>query len=175
MRQKAITGVLKNAVDIDTIYPIEVVVWFVQNKNPGSLFPVTMQSYIGENKTIRLANSIGSDSIILTTVHLPAHGNNFSGFVSSFDYGAKWTNTTVSHQHFISPALSGGGEMMPANLTQSGPANTMTAGRGTIAILSQSERIYNFRYDRKHRQRLFGVCSKGLYYADEGYNPSLLV
>lgn len=32
--------------------------------------------------------------------------------------------------------------MMPANLTLSGPANTMTAGRGTIAILSQSERIH---------------------------------
>ncbi|HID7484608.1 TPA: hypothetical protein ACXHWU_002278 [Morganella morganii] len=117
-------------------------IWFAQNQISNNLFSGITWSYIRENKTIRLANSIGSDSIILTTVHLPAHGNNFSGFASSFDYGAKWINTTVSHQHFISPALSGGGEMMPANLTQSGPANTMTARRGTIAILSQSERIH---------------------------------
>ncbi|WP_282101110.1 MULTISPECIES: hypothetical protein [Morganella] len=42
MSQKAITEVLKNAVNIDTIYPMGVVIWFVQNKNPDSLFPVTM-------------------------------------------------------------------------------------------------------------------------------------
>lgn len=38
MSQKAITEVLKNAVNIDTIYPMGVVIWFVQNKNPDSLF-----------------------------------------------------------------------------------------------------------------------------------------
>lgn len=138
MSQKAITEALKNAVNIDTIYPVGVVIWFAQNKNPNSLFPGTQWSYIGENKTIRLASSSGnnvlssggSDSITLTAAHLPAHSHSFSGSTSSFDYGTKWTNTTGSHQHSISPALSGGGGVMSANLTWSGPANTMTGWAG---------------------------------------------
>lgn len=107
MSQKAITEALKNAVNIDTIYPVGVVIWFAQNKNPNSLFPGTKWSYIGENKTIRLANSSGnnvlssggSDSITLTTAHLPAHSHSFSGSTSSFDYGTKTTNTTGAHTH----------------------------------------------------------------------------
>lgn len=107
--QKGITDALKNAVNIDTIYPVGVVIWFAQNKNPNSLFPGTQWSYIGENKTIRLANSSGnnvlssggSDSITLTTAHLPAHSHSFSGSTSSFDYGTKTgsTNSTGAHSH----------------------------------------------------------------------------
>ena len=107
MSQKAITEALKNAVNIDTIYPVGVVIWFAQNKNPNSLFPGTQWSYIGENKTIRLANSSGnnvlssggSDSITLTTAHLPAHSHSFSGDTSSFNHGTKTTNTTGAHTH----------------------------------------------------------------------------
>lgn len=107
MSQKAITEALKNAVNIDTIYPVGVVIWFTQNKNPNSLFPGTKWSYIGENKTIRLANSSGnnvlssggSDSITLTTAHLPAHSHSFSGSTSSFDYGTKTTTWGGDHTH----------------------------------------------------------------------------
>lgn len=138
MSQKAITEALQNAVNIDTIYPVGVVIWFAQNKNPNSLFPGTTWSYIGENKTIRLASSSGnnvlssggSDNVTLTASHLPPHRHTFSGTTSSFDYGTKWTNTTGSHQHSISPALSGGGGVMSANLTWNGPANTMTGWVG---------------------------------------------
>ena len=102
MSQNAVTEALKNAVNIDTIYPVGVVIWFAQNKNPNDLFPGTSWSYIGENKTIRLANSSGSnvltsggsDNITLTAAHLPAHSHSFSGTTSSFDYGTKTTNTT---------------------------------------------------------------------------------
>jgi len=39
MSQKAITEALQKAVNIDIIYPVSVVIWFVQSKNPDSLFP----------------------------------------------------------------------------------------------------------------------------------------
>ncbi|PQQ36527.1 hypothetical protein C6H68_19030, partial [Photorhabdus luminescens] len=69
----------KSAANINTIYPVGIVVWFAQNKNPNTLFPGTTWKYIGENKTIRLARpdgsdvlSIGgSDSIKLTTAQIP--------------------------------------------------------------------------------------------------------
>ncbi|WP_092550751.1 phage baseplate protein [Xenorhabdus koppenhoeferi] len=87
MSQKAITDALANAVSIDMLYPIGIVVWFAQNKNPNSLFPNTSWKYIGENKTIRLATSTGSDllltggsdSITLTTEQMPVHNHKFSG------------------------------------------------------------------------------------------------
>ncbi|HHN8373868.1 TPA: phage baseplate protein [Morganella morganii] len=107
MSQNAVTEALKNAVNIDTIYPVGVVIWFAQNKNPNDLFPGTSWSYIGENKTIRLANSSGSnvltsggsDNITLTAAHLPAHSHSFSGTTSIFDYGTKTTNNTGGHTH----------------------------------------------------------------------------
>lgn len=86
MSQKAVTDALKTSVNIDSIYPIGIVVWFAQNKNPNTLFPGTKWQYIGENKTIRLANSDGSnvlkgggsDTITLTEAQLPAHNHTFS-------------------------------------------------------------------------------------------------
>ncbi|MEM7886065.1 hypothetical protein Q4Q78_00010 [Morganella morganii] len=108
MSQKAITDALQNTVNIDTIYPVGVVIWFAQNKNPDSLFPGTQWSYIGENKTIRLAKSSGnnvlssggSDSITLTTAHLPVHSHSFSGSASSFDYGTKSGPVGYSGDHY---------------------------------------------------------------------------
>ena len=98
------------SVNLDAIYPVGIVVWFAQNKNPNTLFPNTKWQYIGENKTIRLANSNGSnvlttggaDSIQLTEAQLPAHNHSFSATTSSFDYGTKSTNTTGNHTHPIS-------------------------------------------------------------------------
>nr|WP_323865880.1 hypothetical protein [Xenorhabdus sp. Flor] len=52
MSQKAVTGALANAVSIDVLYPVGIVLWFAQNKNPNALFPGTSWKYIGENKTI---------------------------------------------------------------------------------------------------------------------------
>ncbi|WP_321157711.1 phage tail protein [Providencia stuartii] len=65
MSQKAVTDALQNAVNLNTIYPVGIVVWFAQNKNPNTLFPGTKWQYIGENKTIRLANSNG-DNVLKT-------------------------------------------------------------------------------------------------------------
>ncbi|HHR5847894.1 TPA: phage baseplate protein [Providencia alcalifaciens] len=97
MSQKAVTDALQNAVNLDTIYPIGVVVWFAQNKNPNTLFPGTKWQYIGENRTIRLAaasganvlSTGGSDSVTLTEAQMPAHNHSFSAT----------TNSTGAHTH----------------------------------------------------------------------------
>ncbi|MEQ5041790.1 phage tail protein [Providencia manganoxydans] len=91
MSQKAVTDALKTSVNIDSIYPIGIVVWFAQNKNPNTLFPGTKWQYIGENKTIRLANSSGnnvlniggSDHVTIGKVHLPAVTLKYSGTTES--------------------------------------------------------------------------------------------
>jgi len=157
---------LANSMSINTLYPVGIVVWFAQNKNPNTLFPGTTWTYIGENKTIRLGKADGTDimttggadSVTLAVGNLPAHSHTFSVNTSSFDYGTKTsstfdygskqtngfdygtktTNTTGNHQHTITPALSGGGNITSANLTWSGPASTMTGWAGdhahTVAI-----------------------------------------
>lgn len=91
MSQKAVTDALQNTVNLNTIYPVGIVVWFAQNKNPNTLFPGTKWQYIGENKTIRLANSSGnnvlssggSDSVTIGKGHLPAVSLKYSGTTSS--------------------------------------------------------------------------------------------
>lgn len=140
MSQKAITEALKNAVNIDTIYPVGVVIWFAQNKNPNSLFPGTKWSYIGENKTIRLANSSGnnvlssggSDSITLTTAHLPAHSHSFSGSTSSFDYGTKTTSWGGDHTHGYYTQYGQGESNTNQNLSRSYAAGSRMQAGGSI-------------------------------------------
>ncbi|UIA94531.1 phage tail protein (plasmid) [Erwinia tracheiphila] len=120
---------LANSMSVNTLYPVGIVVWFAQNKNPNTLFPGTTWTYIGENKTIRLGKADGTDimttggadSVTLAVGNLPAHGHTFSVTTgsfdhgtktssatdlgtktsSSFDYGTKTTNTTGAHTHTI--------------------------------------------------------------------------
>ncbi|WP_414162597.1 phage baseplate protein [Xenorhabdus nematophila] len=97
MSQKAITDALAKAVSIDLLYPVGIILWFAQNKNPNSLFPGTSWKYIGENRTIRLAAANGSnllsiggsDTKWLSVNQLPKHSHAFS---------AKTTNAG-SHSH----------------------------------------------------------------------------
>ncbi|WP_052447802.1 phage baseplate protein [Serratia symbiotica] len=105
-----------------SIYPIGIVIWFAQNKDPNKLFPGTTWEYIGEDKTIRLAaasgsdvmSTGGSDSVTLTVGNLPAHDHTFSANTSSFDYGTKTTSTfdhgtkgtTAAGAHYHSIAFS---------------------------------------------------------------------
>ncbi|WP_174889678.1 hypothetical protein [Candidatus Williamhamiltonella defendens] len=95
-----------------------IVAFFAQNKNPNNPFQGTTWQYIGENKTIRLAKTDGSDlltiggsdTIKLTEAQLPSHGHPFSGKTSRFDYGNKSTNITGEHVHSYNKSrLDGGG------------------------------------------------------------------
>nr|WP_246432535.1 phage tail protein [Xenorhabdus indica] len=91
----------------DMLYPVGIVLWFAQNKNPNNLFPKTQWKYIGENKTIRLANQNGSnvfsvggnDSITLTGAQIPSHNHSINATTSNFDYGTKTTNSNGNHFH----------------------------------------------------------------------------
>ncbi|HHR6078330.1 TPA: phage baseplate protein [Providencia alcalifaciens] len=97
MSQNAVTIALQNAVNLNAIYPVGIVVWFAQNENPNTLFPNTKWQYIGENRTIRLAaangtnvlSTGGADSVILTEAQMPAHNHSFSAT----------TNNTGGHTH----------------------------------------------------------------------------
>ncbi|MDX7987029.1 phage tail protein [Xenorhabdus sp. 12] len=82
--------------------------FFADNVDPNELFHgKTVWQYIGENKTIRLADADGSnvlatgghDAIILKGTQLPHHNHSFSATTSSFDYGVKSTNTAGEHKH----------------------------------------------------------------------------
>lgn len=92
---KAVKTALNRSLDM--IYPVGVVMWFAQNKNPNELFPGTTWRYLGDNKTVRLANNNGTDilttggadSVILSTANLPAHSHSFSATSSTYDYGTK--------------------------------------------------------------------------------------
>jgi microcystin-dependent protein len=92
---------LANSMSVNTLYPVGIVVWFAQNKNPNTLFPGTTWTYIGENKTIRLGKADGTDimstggadSVTLAVGNLPAHSHTFSANTSSFDYGTKTSST----------------------------------------------------------------------------------
>ncbi|CAK7075548.1 phage tail protein [Providencia sp.] len=114
MSQKAVTDALQNSVNLNTIYPVGIVMWFAQNKNPNTLFPDTKWQYISENKTIRLAAASGanvlttggSDSVTLTEAQMPAHNHSFSATTSSFDYGTKTTNTAGAHTHTAGPPIN---------------------------------------------------------------------
>ncbi|UWS35094.1 phage baseplate protein [Erwinia pyrifoliae] len=85
---------------VDMLYPIGIVTWFAQKKDPNKLFPGTTWKYIGENRTIRLASANGSDvmttggsdSVTLAVGNIPAHGHTFSANTGSFDYGSKKTS-----------------------------------------------------------------------------------
>ncbi|WP_422387656.1 tail fiber protein [Erwinia aphidicola] len=83
---------LANRNYLNELYPIGIVLWFAQNKNPNTLFPGTTWSYIGENKTIRLGSQNGSDvmtsggadTITLAAANIPAHSHTFSATTSAF-------------------------------------------------------------------------------------------
>ncbi|MEQ4671814.1 phage tail protein [Providencia manganoxydans] len=111
--QKLLTESLKESAKttqeslINLIYPVGVVMWFAQNKNPNALIPNTEWKYIGENKTVRLANQNGNnilavggaDSIKLSEQQIPAHKHSLNATTSSFDYGTKTTNEAGKHTH----------------------------------------------------------------------------
>lgn len=132
---KAIKKIVTEATssDIDKIYPVGLIVWFAQNKNPNTLFPGTTWKYIGENRTIRLGKQDGSDlmqtggadTVTLNNGNLPSHNHTFSANTSSFDHGTKWTTQNGSHSHnigfYFGDAASGG----------SGPLSVKTQDHST--------------------------------------------
>ena len=102
---------------VNNSYPVGVVIWFAENKNPHDLFPGTSWASISEDRAVRLAKpdgsdvltTGGSDSIRLSTSHLPAHTHSFSAMTSSFNHGTKKTSSTGTHTHPVSGTAASAG------------------------------------------------------------------
>ncbi|SFN19868.1 Phage tail fibre repeat-containing protein [Izhakiella capsodis] len=140
---------------IEMLYPVGIVTWFAQNKDPNTLFPGTTWKYIGENRTVRLASASGSDvmttggadSVTLAVDNLPAHAHTFSANTSSFDYGTKGTSTfdhgikqtdtQGQHTHTVSAGTA------QAYGTGSCDARSATHVDGTLTSGSSGNHIHN--------------------------------
>lgn len=145
---------LANRNYLNELYPIGIVLWFAQNKNPNTLFPGTTWSYIGENKTIRLGSQNGSDvmtsggadTITLAAANIPAHTHTFSATTSAFDYGTKTTstfdygtkstNSAGAHTHTWGGGMkkAGGSDQMVGSNTANNFATTSSAGEHTHTV-----------------------------------------
>ncbi|WP_346827787.1 phage baseplate protein [Serratia inhibens] len=118
---------------VDVSHPVGIVSWFAQNKNPNELFPGTSWSYIGENKTIRLAKSDGTDvlseggddNVTLSVNNIPSHNHEFSANTSDFDYGTKNTSSNGEHSHNV------GLDFGDKSAGGSGPLSVQTAVKYT--------------------------------------------
>ncbi|WP_380183601.1 hypothetical protein [Kalamiella sp. sgz302252] len=138
---------LQSKLLIDAIYPVGIVVFFAQNKDPNTVFSGTTWKYVGENKTIRLGSANGSDimttggndAVSLTVGNIPAHNHTYSATTSVFDYGTKgtsgvgdhghtaWTDSQGNHQH-------GAGMRLPSNQDGLAFYGTWEAPAGSAAI-----------------------------------------
>lgn len=135
---------LASKVSVDALYPVGIVTWFAQNKDPNTLFPGTTWKYIGENRTVRLASANGSDvmttggsdSVTLNNGNLPSHNHAFSATTSNFDYGTKTTSTDGAHLHNIGMSF---GDSCAGG---SGPASVKTADKYTSSDGLHSHQIY---------------------------------
>ncbi|HBH64819.1 MAG TPA: hypothetical protein DEA88_12830 [Erwinia persicina] len=138
---------LANRNVLNEIYPVGIVTWFAQNKNPNTLFPGTTWKYIGENRTIRLAKANGSDifttggadAVSLSVANLPAHGHTFSGTTSSNGQHTHTgsTNSAGAHTHGGVPSRTGPWEIGGSNWTRFNYQNlgaTDSAGAHTHTV-----------------------------------------
>lgn len=147
---------LASNVSVDGLYPVGIVVWFAQYKDPNKLFSGTTWKYIGEDRTIRLASANGSDvmttggsdSVKLTVDNIPAHNHTFSENSSSFDYGNKetsWfdygekgTNVNGAHTHTIDGKNTEGRD---TQLSFMSSTNSQTASKSTSGAGEHSHTV----------------------------------
>lgn len=90
-------------------YPVGKVEWFANDVNPNAIWQGSTWARIpGAGKTIRLANSTGSDvlqqggsdSVTLTGANLPPHVHPVDLRTGQFDYGTKNTSQD-NHSHTV--------------------------------------------------------------------------
>ena len=142
---------LANRNYLNELYPIGIVLWFAQNKNPNTLFPGTKWSYIGENKTIRLGSQNGSDvmtsggadTITLAAANIPAHSHTFSATTSSSGAHTHTgsTNSAGAHTHGgvasrTSPWEIGGSTWTRFNYQTLGATDSAGAHTHTVSVAS---------------------------------------
>ncbi|WP_051150885.1 phage baseplate protein [Tatumella saanichensis] len=92
---------------VNSIYPVGIVMFFAQSRNPNELFPGTNWEYIGENKTIRLGlqdgtdvmTTGGRDQLVLSRGNLPAESLAFGGSTEVTELGNRTTDEQGEHTH----------------------------------------------------------------------------
>ncbi|APK16059.1 MULTISPECIES: phage baseplate protein [Enterobacteriaceae] len=126
-------------------YPVGKVEWFANDTNPNAIWSGSTWARIpGMGKTIRLANSTGtdvlqqggSDTVEITSSNLPPHKHPINVKTESFDYGSKSTSSTGSHVHAFAYRRNGnssdsdpGGDVMKSGSgTKNESRNTESAG-----------------------------------------------
>lgn len=99
--------ITQTSINIDSVYPVGVVIFFAQNKNPNTLFPGTTWNYIGEDKVIRLAKqdgsdvlkTRGSDSVTISKNNLPNVQLDVTGTAAESVLGTLSTTEAGGHAH----------------------------------------------------------------------------
>ncbi|MEC5321138.1 phage tail protein [Brenneria populi subsp. brevivirga] len=130
----AINSLISGSI-INNIYPIGSVKFFASTVNPNALFSGTTWQYIGEDKTIRLAatdgsdvlETGGSDNVVLTEDNLPAHTHTFSGT----------TESDGEHTHNVKNVDNG-------NNNSHGWYGEEGAGLGTVTTTSSGDHTHVF-------------------------------
>ncbi|MFM3712923.1 hypothetical protein AB8T61_18965 [Klebsiella pneumoniae] len=140
-------GQLRSALtslQVDSVYPVGIVLFFAQNKNPNTLFPGTTWLYAGENKTIRLGlqdgadvlTTGGSDTATIGKSNLPAVSLTVSGSAASVDLGTKTTSSNGDHTHGWGSSMQkqGGSDQAVGNNSGTDFGTTSTAGAHTHSV-----------------------------------------
>jgi len=90
------------------LHPVGKVEWFANNTNPNSVFPGQTWSRVpGQGKTVRLANSSGSDvfqqggsdEVTLTEANMAPHNHPIDLNTESYDFGVLNTGSGGAHVH----------------------------------------------------------------------------
>lgn len=149
-------GQLRSALtslQVDSVYPVGIVLFFAQNKNPNTLFPGTVWNYIGENKTIRLGlqngsdvlDTGGADKVSLAKANLPAQALSITGTAASVDLGTKTTDSQGAHSHGWGSSMQkqGGSDQAVGSNggTYFGTTSTSGAHTHSVALGSHSHSV----------------------------------
>lgn len=123
---------------LDIIYPVGIVAWLAQNKNPNTLWSGTKWAYLGENRTIRLGKPDGSDimqtggadSVTLQKAHLPDITLAVTGTAADTDLGTKQTSLAGKHGH--------SGKFQPSNTSLDSGESTRRSWASDYAVNSEA-------------------------------------
>ncbi|WP_440530995.1 phage baseplate protein [Serratia marcescens] len=108
---------------IDVSHPVGTVALLAQNRNPNELFPGTTWIYLGENKTIRIGKSDGSDvgttggsdTINITRANLPQSVLNVSG--STSEQPAQTLKAKMAGRHTHQGGMRGPGPQYSSTIS----------------------------------------------------------
>lgn len=111
--KRAVESAIRAAWELDN--PVGTVKFYAQNVNPNERYPWTQWTYTGENKTIRVGKSDGSnvgatggsDTVIIQKANLPAEQINVSGETSELPARELLARGAGRHRHMAGMVAPG--------------------------------------------------------------------